>query len=298
MSTELISPRYAALDLWPTQDAVQAMLEAQLAAAAAVQAAGAAIAAAANAAAERLKDGTGRLVYVGAGTSGRLAVLDGVELGPTFNWGDDRLVYALAGGEQALLTGVEGAEDDAGAAEELIRDKKLTRSDVVIGVAASGRTPYTVAAVRTAAAAGALTVGIASNPETPLLEAAAHPILIDTGPEVVAGSTRMKAGTAQKIALNTFSTAVMLRLRRVHDGLMVDMRLSNRKLRNRAAAMVARISGTDLETAAAALARADGNIKQASLIAQGADPDEAATLLKSCGDNLRAALASRDPRRL
>ena len=292
ISTELISPRYAALDLWRTQDAVQAMLEAQLAAAAAVQAAGAAIAAAANAAAERLKDGTGRLVYVGAGTSGRLAVLDGVELGPTFNWGDDRLVYALAGGEQALLTGVEGAEDDAGAAEELIRDKKLTRSDVVIGVAASGRTPYTVAAVRTAAAAGALTVGIASNPETPLLEAAAHPILIDTGPEVVAGSTRMKAGTAQKIALNTFSTAVMLRLRRVHDGLMVDMRLSNRKLRNRAAAMVARISGTDLETAAAALARADGNIKQASLIAQGADPDEAATLLKSCGDNLRAALAS------
>jgi N-acetylmuramic acid 6-phosphate etherase len=295
ISTELISKRYAGLDLWPTQDAVAAMLEAQLAAAASVQAAGTEIAAAADAAAERLKDGSGRLIYVGAGTSGRLAVLDGVELGPTFNWGDDRLVYALAGGEQALLTGVEGAEDDGDAAEDLIRNANVTRLDVVIGVAASGRTPYTVAAVRAAAAAGALTVGIASNAETPLLDAAAHPILLETGPEVVAGSTRMKAGTAQKIALNTFSTAVMLRLGRVHDGLMVDMRLSNAKLRTRAAAMVARISGAGLETATAALARAEGNIKRASLIALGADPDEAAALQQKTSDNLRAAIASFRP---
>jgi N-acetylmuramic acid 6-phosphate etherase len=286
----LISSRYSGLDLWPTHDAVQAMLEAQLAAAAAVQAAGDAIAAAADAAAARLKEGKGRLVYIGAGTSGRLAVLDGVELGPTFDWSDDRLVYALAGGEQALLTSVEGAEDDEGAGEELIRNSGITPSDVVIGVAASGRTPYTVAAVKAAAAAGALTIGIASNPATALLQAAAHPILLDTGSEVVAGSTRMKAGTAQKIALNTLSTAVMLRLGRVYDGLMVDMRLSNRKLRARAASMVAEISGSDAATAEDALSRTGGSIKQASLVALGADPDQSATLLRGAGDNLRTAI--------
>jgi N-acetylmuramic acid 6-phosphate etherase len=272
------------------------MLEAQLAAAAAVQAAGDAIASAADAAAERLKGGEGRLIYVGAGTSGRLAVLDGVELGPTFDWGEDRLVYALAGGEQALLTSVEGAEDDAGAAEELIRNSGLTRHDVVIGVAASGRTPYTVAAVKAAAAAGALTIAIASNPATPLLEAAAHPILVETGPEVVAGSTRMKAGTAQKIALNTLSTAVMLRLGRVYDGLMVDMRLSNRKLRARAASMVAEISGADAATAEDALSRTGGSIKQASLVALGADPEQSATLLREAGDNLRTAIENLNAR--
>jgi N-acetylmuramic acid 6-phosphate etherase len=255
-----------------------------------VQAADDTIAAAADAAAARLKDGKGRLVYIGAGTSGRLAVLDGVELGPTFDWSDERLVYALAGGEQALLTSVEGAEDDEGAGEELIRNSGLTPSDVVIGVAASGRTAYTVTAVKAAAAGGALTIGIANNPATPLLEAAAHPILLETGPEVVAGSTRMKAGTAQKIALNSFSTAVMLRLGRVYDGLMVDMRLSNRKLRARAASMVAEISGSDAATAEDALSRTGGSIKQASLVALGADPDQSATLLRGAGDNLRTAI--------
>jgi N-acetylmuramic acid 6-phosphate etherase len=291
ISTELISSRYAGLDLWPTAEAVQAMLEAQLAAAAAVQAAAAAIAAAADAAAARLQGGAGRLIYVGAGTSGRLAVLDGVELGPTFDWGEERLVYALAGGEQALLASVEGAEDDAGAAEALIRAAGPGAGDVVIGVAASGRTPYTVAAVRAAAAAGALTIGLAGNAATPLLEAVRHPILLDTGPEAVAGSTRMKAGTAQKIALNTLSTAVMLRLGRVHDGLMVSMRLSNRKLRERAGAMVARIAGVDRPSADDALARAGGSIKRAVLVASGADPDQAAALLSQAGDNLRSAIA-------
>jgi N-acetylmuramic acid 6-phosphate etherase len=148
-----------------------------------------------------------------------------------------------------------------------------------------------LAAIRAAARGGALTIAIASNRGTPLLEAAAHPILLDTGPEVVAGSTRMKAGTAQKIALNTLSTAIMIRLGRVHAGLMVDMRLSNDKLRGRAAAIVARLSGTSSEQAAEALSRAGGRIKPAVLVALGATPERAEALLAEAQGSLRPALA-------
>lgn len=291
MTTELISSRYADLDLWRTEDAVRAMLEGQLAAAAAVQSQAGAIAAAAEAAADRLRSGIGRLIYAGAGTSGRLAVQDGVELGPTYDWPEQRAIYALAGGMDALLTSVEGAEDDEAAGKAAITEARATPEDVVIGVAASGRTPYTLGAVRAGAAAGALTIGIASNVGTPLLEAAEHPIYLDTGAEVVAGSTRMKAGTAQKIALNLLSTAIMLRLGRIYKGLMVDMRVSNQKLQRRAAMMVQEISGVDRESAAAALRDADGRIKLASLIAIGVRADEAAGLLKANGNNLRAALS-------
>jgi N-acetylmuramic acid 6-phosphate etherase len=291
LSTELIDPRFRDLDLWPTRDAVAAMLDGQLAAAAAVQSQTGAIAAAAEAAAHRLRDPAGRLVYAGAGTSGRLAVLDGVELGPTFDWPEERTIFALAGGDAALLTSVEGAEDDEQAGAAAITRPGVGPRDVVIGVAASGRTPFTVAALRVATAAGALTVAIASNPGTPLLAAAEHPILLDTGPEVLAGSTRMKAGTAQKIALNLFSTALMMRLGRVHAGLMVDMRLSNRKLRARAAGMIDGLTGVGPQAAGAALDRAGGRIKPAVLVALGADPARAADLLGESGDNLRLALA-------
>jgi N-acetylmuramic acid 6-phosphate etherase len=292
VTTELISSRYADLDLWPTGDAVQAMLEGQLAAAASVQSQAEGIAAAAESAAARLRDGAGRLIYAGAGTSGRLAVQDGVELGPTYDWPEQRTVYALAGGMDALLTSVEGAEDDAAAGKHALDRAGAGTDDVVIGVAASGRTPYTLGAVRAGAEAGALTIGIASNAGTPLLEAAKHPILLATGPEIVAGSTRMKAGTGQKIALNLLSTAIMLRLGRVYKGLMVDMRLSNRKLEARAAVMVQEISGADEATASAALAQADGRIKLASLIATGLGAEEAAHLLTESGGNLRVALGA------
>jgi N-acetylmuramic acid 6-phosphate etherase len=290
LSTEKISSRYTDLDLWPTRDAVQAMLEGQLAAAAAVQSQAEAIAAAADAAAARLGDPKGRLIYVGAGTSGRIAVQDGVELVPTFNWNPERLVYALAGSMEALLASVEGAEDDAAAGEDAIRNAAPTARDVVVGVAASGRTPYTLAALRAAAAGGALTVGIASNPGTPVLEVVAHPILLDTGAEILAGSTRMKAGTAQKIALNLFSTAVMLRLGRVYKGLMVDMRASNQKLRERAAGMICEISGVDKAAAEAALERAEGDIKLAVLIALGSETERGAAALSESGGNLREAI--------
>ena len=294
MSTEEISPDFADLDVRPTREAVALMAEGQCAAAAAVAARAAEIAAAAEAAAGRLSDSAGRLIYVGAGTSGRIAVQDGVELVPTFNWDENRLVYLLAGGIAALTASIEGAEDDAAAGEAAMESTMPTPDDVALGVSASGLTPFTVAALRAAGAAGALTIGVASNADTPLLEAAAHPLLLDSGPEVLAGSTRMKAGTAQKIALNLFSTAVMLRLGRVYKGMMVDMRLANRKLRERAAVMVGEISGADASTAEAALEQAGGNVKLAALIAMGVGPERAAALLDQANGNLRDAIERRD----
>jgi N-acetylmuramic acid 6-phosphate etherase len=268
------------------------MFEGQLAAAEAVQPQIEPLAQAAEAAAERLRHPEGRLVYAGAGTSGRLAVLDGTELEPTFGWARERLVYAIAGGMAALSGSVENAEDDEESACVLVRSAKLGANDVTIGVSASGTTPFTVAALTEARQRGTLTVGIASNAGSPLLAAAEHPIFLDTGAEVIAGSTRMKAGTAQKIALNLLSTAIMVRLGRVHDGLMVDMRVSNRKLRTRAIRIVAEIAEVDREAAEGALDVAQNNIKLASLIAAGASPDEARELLAVSGNNLRAALAA------
>lgn len=290
MSTEDVDARYADLDVWPTGEAVRVMAEGQMTAAAAVRLQAEAIAAAAEDAAARLKDQKGRLVYIGAGTSGRIAVQDGVELVPTFGWDESRLVYLIAGGVDALLASIEGAEDDAAAGEEAVRAQALTPSDVVIGLSASGRTPYTVAAIRQAVAQGALTIGFASNPGTPLLQSATHPILLDSGPEILAGSTRMKAGTAQKIALNLFSTAVMLRLGRVYKGLMVNMRLSNQKLHVRAAKMVCDLAQVAQSVAEKALDRAQGDIKLAVLIALGSDPEQGAALLARAEGNLRAAI--------
>ncbi|HKT86151.1 MAG TPA: N-acetylmuramic acid 6-phosphate etherase [Novosphingobium sp.] len=291
MPTEDVSMRYRDLDLWPTGDAVQAMLEGQLAAAAAVQPRVAAIAAAAEAAAKCLADPAGRLIYVGAGTSGRLAVQDGVELAPTYGWPRARTAYLIAGGNDALTASIEGSEDDAAAAESAMRRLAPSASDVVVAVAASGTTPYTLAAVCRGGAEGALTIGIANNPEAPLLQAAAHPILLDTGAEVVAGSTRMKAGTAQKIALNLFSTALMLRLGGIHEGRLVNMQVSNAKLRTRGIAMIRDIVGVDEAVAAAALERADGAIKLAVLIALGWRPEQGSAALAAANGDLRAVLA-------
>lgn len=290
MSTEALMPRYADLDLWPMEKAVGAMAEEQLAAAATVQPQAGAIAMAAEAAAARLADPKGRLVYVGAGASGRIAVQDGVELVPTYGWDEKRLIYLLAGGERALLSSVEGAEDDAAAGEEAMRRHDPAPHDVVIGVSASGRTPYTLAALRTAGAAGALTIGLASNAGSPLLQSVAHPVFLDSGAEIVAGSTRMKAGTAQKIALNLFSTAVMLRLGRIYKGRMVNMRLSNRKLRLRAVEMVSDLAGVERPVAERALEQARDDIKLAVLIALGCDLRKGEALLDAAAGNLRVAI--------
>ncbi|HYC05128.1 MAG TPA: N-acetylmuramic acid 6-phosphate etherase [Azospirillaceae bacterium] len=292
MKTESISPRYLDLDTWPTQDVVEAMLESQFAAVAAVKSQAEALARAAEAAADRLGD-TGRLVYVGAGTSGRLAVQDGVELGPTYGWGRERLVFALAGGMGALSASAEDAEDDGAKGAATMREEGVGPQDVVIGLAASGTTPYTVAAIAEARRLGALTIGMANNGGTPLLEAAEHAICLETGGEFIAGSTRMKAGTAQKIATNMLSTAIMVRLGRVYRGLMVDMRVSNAKLRDRGARIVAEVAGCPVETASAALERSGGNIKLAALLALGLEAGAAEALLRASKGNLRRALQGR-----
>jgi N-acetylmuramic acid 6-phosphate etherase len=290
MATEDLSRRYQDLDAWPSLDILWALYEGQLSAVAAVRPALPSIAAAAEAAFERLQAG-GRLIYVGAGTSGRIGVQDGAELPPTFNWPDDRVIFLMAGGEGALLKAVENAEDSVDDAVEQIRDAEVGPMDVVIGVAASGTTPFTVAALREATARGAAAVGISNNAEAPILSACTHPILVETGEEVVAGSTRMKAGTAQKIVLNLLSTLVMIRLGRVYRGLMVHMRTTNAKLRRRGVVMVTQITGCDEPTASDALGQADGDVKIASLIVFGVERPLAEAVLKRNGDNLRAALA-------
>lgn len=290
MRTEHISPRYIDLDSWPAAEIIAAMHEGQLAAAAAVGAALGAIAAAVDDAVPALQRG-GRIVYAGAGTSGRIAVQDGSELLPTFDWPADRVVFAMAGGLDALVRSVEGAEDDVAAGAQAMAEAKIGANDVVIGIAASGTTPYTIGALRAAGAAGAVTIAIANNPGAPLLEVARHRILVDTGGEVIAGSTRMKAGTAQKIVLNLISTAVMVRLGRIYRGLMVDMRASNAKLRRRAEAIVSEIVRCPAGDAARYVEQADGDVKTAVLLGLGLAPGEAAQLLRRHGGNLRKTIA-------
>ncbi len=290
MRTEDLSPRFADLDAWPSYEAVHAMFEGQLSAVAAVRAALPEIVAAGDAAAVRLADG-GRLVYAGAGTSGRIGVQDGAELSPTFDWPEERVVFAIAGGERALRASAEGAEDDRDAAKRALTDFAVDERDVAVGLAASGATPYTVEFVQGARVRGALTVGVANNPNTPLLDLAEHPILVDTGPEVLAGSTRMKAGTAQKVVLNLFSTLVMIRLGRVYRGMMVDMRTRNAKLARRATAMISHLAHCDDETAKRAFNAAEGDLKLAVLVAKGIDVATAKALIGRARGHLRSALA-------
>ncbi len=293
MRTEDVSPRYRELDLWPAVDLVDAVVEQQLAAVAAVRCARPAIAAAVDAAVASLEAGEGRLVYVGAGASGRLAVQDGVELPPTYGWPGARLRYFMAGGEAALVGSVEAAEDDAKALRRAFAEAAIGPGDVVVAVAASGTTPYAVAAAEMARAAGAVAIGLANNAPSPLLHAATHPIPLLTGPEVVAGSTRMAAGTAQKAALNALSTAIMVRLGRTFGNLMVDLAASNTKLSHRRVAMLRRIVDVDEDAARAALDRTEGHVKTAVLVALGDDVETAKARLGRARGRLRLAIAAR-----
>ena len=292
MSTEDLDPHFTDLDRWSSVEAITAMLEGQFSAIGAVQGAAHAIGASVDAAAVRLGAGQGRLIYAGAGTSGRAAVQDGVELLPTYSWPWERLAFAVAGGEIALMRAVENAEDDSAAGRYFVEEHDLAYNDVVIGVAASGKTPYTLAVLEMARVKGALTIAMANNQNTPMLAAAEHAILLDTGCEPVCGSTRMKAGTAQKVALNMFSTALMVKLGGVYKGLMVGMQATNAKLRVRAGKIVKALSNCDDDTAARALEICKGDIRGAVLLALGIDDAaERATMLRDARGNLRVALA-------
>lgn len=294
--TEEFSDSYSDLETRDSVAILTAILEAQERGVAALRPVLSGLADAADTAAARLRDHpAGRLVYGGAGTSARLGVQDGVELVPTFGWPEDRLAFLIAGGPAALTRTQEGAEDDVAQAMADARALAMREGDVCIALSASGVTPYAIAAVNAARTAGALTIGVANNAGAPLLQAVDHPILLESGPEPVGGSTRMTAGTAQKIALNLFSTLTMIRLGRVYRGMMVDVIPSNAKLRARAVRIVAEASDADTQTAQAALETTGYKVKPAILVARGFSAQDAADALALHAGDLHAVLADRNP---
>jgi N-acetylmuramic acid 6-phosphate etherase len=292
LATESVRPDLDDLDRRPTGELVRTLVEGQRAAQAAVSVAVPAIAAAADAIAARMMQG-GRLFYVGAGTSGRLAILDASECPPTFNTPPELVVALIAGGPAAVQEAVEGAEDDADAAGAELRARNLKPNDAVVGITASGRTPYVVGALRHAREVGSHTVAIVNNARSPLADIADTAVELLTGPEVVAGSTRLCAGTAQKIALSTLSTAVMVRLGKTYGPYMIDVRATNAKLRRRALRMVQQITGADETASAAALEATQGRVKPAVVMLLGnCDADEAERRLGATGGRVREALAN------
>ena len=290
LKTETPAASHAQLDQYPTIELVNVLVDDQLAAVDAVRAAAPRISAAVTAALPRI-DAGGRILYVGAGTSGRLGMLDSVELYPTFSWPKERAVALLAGGQGAMFVAVEGAEDDVeqGARDLLAVD--VGPHDVVLLLAASGATPYVLGALRAARAAGALTVGFANNPEAPVVMEAEIGITLDTGAEVISGSTRLKAGTAQKIALNTFSSALMVRLNKVYGNLMVDLKATNAKLVLRAVNLTRFATGADDATARAVLEQCDFHVKVAIVaLSKQIGVDAARALLDAAHGSVRQAL--------
>ncbi|AYN40731.1 N-acetylmuramic acid 6-phosphate etherase [Streptomyces dangxiongensis] len=291
LTTEAFRPELADIDRLPTLEIARLMNGEDAGVPAAVAAELPRIAAAVDAVADRMTRG-GRLVYAGAGTAGRLGVLDASECPPTFNTDPAQVVGLIAGGPDAMVTSVEGAEDSAELARRDLDALKLNAEDSVVGVSASGRTPYAVGAVEHARALGALTVGLACNENSALAAAAEHGIEVVVGPELITGSTRLKAGTAQKLVLNMLSTITMIRLGKTYGNLMVDVRASNEKLRARSRRIVALATGAGDEEIEEALTRTGGEVKHAILaLLAGVDGPTAARLLEECDGHLRAALA-------
>ncbi|MFF5205656.1 N-acetylmuramic acid 6-phosphate etherase [Streptosporangium sp. NPDC000396] len=292
LSTEQSDPRYGEIDRLSTEQVARLMNAADAMVPAAVSTAVPAVSAAIDAIVDRMKRG-GRLIYVGAGTSGRLAVLDASECPPTFGTDPELVQGIIAGGTPALTRSVEGAEDDAAAGAAAIGDRKVGELDSVVGVSASGRAPFVLGALAEASRRGALTVGLSCNAGTPLSGAALHPIEVVVGPEVVAGSTRLKAGTAQKLVLNMISTISMVRLGRTYGNSMIEVSAANSKLADRATRMVSDITGAGLPVARPALEAAGWNVKVAVLmIEHDLDADDARTLLEAHDHRLEAALAA------
>lgn len=293
--TEERNPRSAGLDLASTEQVLAVINAEDARVAGAVKDQIPQIARALDAIVDRWDRG-GRLFYCGAGTSGRLGVLDAAECPPTFGTPPDRVMGVIAGGAGALLRSVEGAEDSPATAREDLLQRGLCGQDALVGIAASGRTPYVLGAVEHAAATGAATVGLSCNPGSPLERAVDYPITPEVGPEVVTGSTRMKSGTAQKLVLNMISTGLMVRTGCVLGNLMVNVQVKNAKLADRAERIVGEVCGCDLDTARAALEAAGLNVRLAILmLRRRLNRTQAESLLQRYGDNLRRALeASHD----
>jgi len=255
-----------------------------------------AIARAVEAVAEAIRGG-GRVFFTGAGTSGRLCVIEAAELPPTFGVSPDLFRAIIAGGPEAVFGSVEAAEDDEAAGAETLRSGGFSGRDILVALSASGRTPFTVGALREARRRGARTVSVTSSQGAPINEFADVSIVVETGPEIVAGSTRMKAGTAQKLVLNMLTTAAMIRLGMVHDGYMIGVQPTSRKLRRRAVGIVGGVAGVSPEEAEEALDGAGGDLKAAVLMAKtGVNLEEAKRVLGEAGGILRLALEKMEKR--
>ncbi|MEV5834807.1 N-acetylmuramic acid 6-phosphate etherase [Nocardia sp. NPDC052112] len=290
LTTEASNPRTTALDSMPIDELLRTMNAEDAGVASAVAQAIPEIARAVELIVAARRRG-GRLIYVGAGTSGRLGVLDAVECPPTFGTEPGEVLGIIAGGPDAFLRAVEGAEDDPGLAAADLSAITLTSDDVVVALAASGRTPYAVGALRHGRSIGAATVAISCNRHAQASTFADVGIEIDTGPEVLTGSTRLKAGTAQKMVCNMLSTAAMVRAGKVYGNLMVDMRPTNAKLVDRARRIVAEATGADPDTAAALLDAADGHVKTAIVMRlAGVDASKARMLLRDADGRVRDAV--------
>ncbi|MFF8845765.1 N-acetylmuramic acid 6-phosphate etherase [Streptomyces sp. NPDC015127] len=295
LTTEAFRPELADIDRLPTLEIARIMNDEDETVPAAVAARLPVIAAAIDATAERMARG-GRLIYAGAGTAGRLGVLDASECPPTFNTDPSEVTGLIAGGPTAMFTAVEGAEDSKELAAGDLDALKPTEDDTVVGISASGRTPYAIGAVEHARSLGALTIGLSCNAGSALGAAADHGIEVVVGPELLTGSTRLKAGTAQKLVLNMISTITMIRLGKTYGNLMVDVRASNDKLRARSRRIVLLATGAADEEIEAALEATGGEVKNAILmILGGVDAATASALLTTTNGHLRAALASHTP---
>ena len=292
MRTEALHRSAEGLDIQPPHVVLSALADAQIEAAGAVRNSVPQIAAAAHLIADKLASG-GRLIYAAAGSSGLMALADALELPGTYGIARDRIVILIAGGDEALHNLAGGPEDDTAEAEKAVADAGAGPADCVIAISASGSTPYAVRALEVAKANGASTIAIANNKNAPLFNKADVAVLIETPPEVIAGSTRMGAGTAQKIALNMMSTLAAVHLGHVHDGYMINLTADNKKLRDRASRIVSAITGRGKDEAEALLERGGGQVKTAILLAAGAaSADAARRLLDGTGQKLRPALSA------
>lgn len=289
-ATEQKNPRTRGIDAKSTAEILRAIHREDASVARAVQPALPAIARAVDAITGALQRG-GRLFYVGAGTSGRLAALDAAEIPPTFGTPPRLVQSVIAGGRRALTHAVEGAEDDRARGRRDLAARRLTAKDAVVGIAAGGATPYVLGALEYAKRKGAVTVGITSNPKTPITHLAKISIVTTTGPEVITGSTRMKAGTAQKLVLNMLSTATMIRLGRVYDNWMIGVALTNHKLRARGLRILMEASGAGVAESTRALRQSGHNLAAALIILQtGASASEAQRLLRETHGHVHNAL--------
>ncbi|MDJ0346975.1 N-acetylmuramic acid 6-phosphate etherase [Streptomyces sp. H10-C2] len=290
LTTEAFRPELSEIDQLSTLEIARTMNGEDATVPAAVAAQLPAIAAAIDGIAERMARG-GRLLYAGAGTAGRLGVLDASECPPTFNTMPGQVVGLIAGGPSAMVTAVEGAEDSRALAAADLNALALGPDDSVVGVSASGRTPYAIGAVEHARVRGALTIGLSCNEGSALAAAAEHGIEVVVGPELLTGSTRLKSGTAQKLVLNMLSTITMIRLGKTYGNLMVDVRASNEKLRARSRRIVGLATGAGDAAIEAALSATEGEVKPAILTILGRiDAPTAQRLLTESGGHLRAAL--------